>query len=93
MQGADEQSYEEVISRLRAYTSNVFEAVNNMNTAGRDCVDNTDNDPAAERSYGNLQGALGQINESVQSINQIIAALNEELEQIREAAARANSAG
>ncbi|MCR4792861.1 MAG: hypothetical protein K5871_08925 [Lachnospiraceae bacterium] len=90
MQGADEQSYEEVIEQLRAYTNKVFEAVNGMYTAGQDCVDNTDNDPAAERSNGNLRTALGKINDSLQSINEVIAALNREMEQIREKAARAN---
>ena len=92
MKGSDEQSYEEVIQKLRAYTSKVFEAQSAMYKAGQDCVDNTDEDPAAVRSNGNLQKAIGNISNSVMTINQIIAALNQELEQIRAAAAKANSA-
>lgn len=85
---ADEQSYEEVISKLRAYTSKVFESCNDMYCAGRDCVDNTEGDPAAVRSNDNLGQALNQINEAVQTIDTIIAALQEELDRIREAAAK-----
>ena len=86
---ADEQSYEEVISKLRAYTNKVFESCNDMYCAGKDCVDNTENDPAAVKSNDNLCKALGQINDAVQTIDTIIAALEEELERIREAAAAA----
>ncbi len=91
MQVADEQSYQEVINALRSYTNSVSEASGKMYRAGSDCVDNTQNDPAAVTSNERLQGALSKINGAVQDIGGIIADLQEELEEIREAAAAAAS--
>ncbi len=47
---ADEQSYEEMISALQTYVSQVEEECGVMESAGNDCVDNTDGDPAASTS-------------------------------------------
>ena len=91
MQVADESAYEEVIQRLRAYTSKVFESMQQMRTAGVNCVDTTDQDPAAVRSNDNLQKALNEMNESLNKIYELISKLQAELERIREAAAKANS--
>ena len=90
MQVADEQAYEEVINQLRAYTNKVFQASNDMYCAGRDCVDNTEGDPAAVKSNANLGSALGQIKESVQVIDTIIAAMQREMEEIRASASAAD---
>ncbi len=90
MQVADEKSYEEVIGKLTAYTNKVFEACNTMYNAGKDCVDNTLQDPAAVTSNERLGSALNQVRDSVQTINAIIVALRRELEEIREAAAAAS---
>lgn len=87
---ADEQSYEEMISTLQTFVSEAEEQCNAMESAGTDCVDNTDGDPAAEKANGKLQKCVGDIRGTFESINGIITALQEELEDIREAAARAN---
>ena len=47
---ADEQSYEEMISALQTFVSEAEEQCGVMESAGSDCVDNTDGDPAAEKS-------------------------------------------
>lgn len=87
---ADEQSYEEMISVLQNYVSQVEEECGVMESAGTDCVDNTDNDPAAVTSNSKLQQCIGKIRGAAKSIQQIIAALQQELEDIRETAAKAN---
>ena len=84
---ADEQSYEEMISALQTYVSQVEEECGVMES-----VDNTDGDPAASTSNEKLQQCVGKIRSATESIQGIIAALQQELEDIREAAAKANQA-
>ncbi|MCR4588333.1 MAG: hypothetical protein K5682_08005 [Lachnospiraceae bacterium] len=91
MVGADEQSYEEVINKLKAFKSKASGLVTEMRTAGKDCVDNTDNDPAAVKSNDSLNTALSQITTSLEGIDQIVAALEQELQDIIEAANKANA--
>lgn len=88
---ADEQSYEEMISTLQTFVSQVSEQCEVMSSAGTDCVDNTDGDPAAEKSNAKLQECIKNIQSATESVQGIISALQEELEDIREAAQRADS--
>ncbi len=89
---ADEQSYEEMIGSLQAFMSAVSEACGDMEAAGNDCVDNTDNDPAAEKSNARLQQCTARIRGTLETAQQVIGDLQQELEDIRQAAARAASA-
>ena len=88
---ADEQSYEEMIQALQKFSSEAEEQCGVMAGAGQDCVDNTDGDPAATRSNGRLQKCIGDIRGALEDIQGIIAALQQELEDIREAAAKASA--
>lgn len=88
---ADEQSYEEMISELQNFISEGDEECTILDNAGRDCIDNTDGDPAAEKCSFKLQECTGNIRNAFQSIQGIIQALQQELEHIREAAHRADS--
>lgn len=87
---ADEQSYEEMISALQTFVSQTEEQCSVMESAGKDCVDNTDGDPAATKADSKLQKCVGDIRATCETINGIISALQEELEEIRAAAAKAN---
>lgn len=87
---ADEQSYEEMISALQTYVSQVEDECGVMESAGNDCVDNTDGDPAASKSNGKLQQCVGKIRAATGSIQGIIAALQQELEDIKIAASKAD---
>lgn len=80
---ADEQSYEEMISALQTYVSQVGEVCGVMESAGTDCVDNTDGDPAAAKSNEKLQKCVGKIRAATESIQGIIAALQQEIDEIR----------
>lgn len=88
---ADEQSYEEMISALQNFLSQAEEQCSVMESAGNDCIDNTDGDPAAERSCAALQKCVSDIRTTFEAIQGIISALQEELENIREAAAKVDS--
>lgn len=90
---ADEQAYEEMISALQTFVSQAEEQCGVMESAGNDCVDNTDGDPAAEASNSKLQACVGNIRATFETIQGIISALQEELEEIRAAAAKAQAAG
>ncbi len=89
---ADEQSYEEMIQALQKFSADAEEQCSVMESAGQDCVDNTDGDPAAERSNGKLQKCVGDIRSALEDIQGIAAALQQELEDIRAAAAKAAAA-
>lgn len=86
MQIADEQSYEDVINSLRDYIGKVEESVSDMQSAGQDCVDNTQGDKAAAKSNGDLGEALKKISKAVEDIQGIIQDMQEELDEMREAA-------
>ena len=88
---ADEQSYEEMIQALQKFSSEAAEQCSVMASAGQDCVDNTDGDPAAVRSNEKLQKCVSGIRGALDDIQGIIAALQQELEDIREAAAKASA--
>ncbi len=91
MDMADEQSYEEMINALQTYMKNAQEECTAMQCAAQDCVDNTQNDPAAAKSSERLSKCLTDIGSALEDIQQVIAAMQEELEDIRNAAARANA--
>ena len=87
---ADEQSYEEMISKLQQFITDAGEQCTVMESAGNDCVDNTDGDPAAAKANAKLQKCVGDIRATFETIQGVISALQQELEDIREAAAKAN---
>lgn len=88
---ADEQAYEEMINALRNTQRQLEEHCRVMAQAGTDCVDNTDNDPAAERANARLGECVSKIKQELETLGSIATALSEELEDIRQAAARANN--
>lgn len=86
---ADEQSYEEMIQALQKFNADAQEQCSVMESAGSDCVDNTDGDPAAEKSNAKLQKCVKDIRGALEAVQGIAAALQQELEDIRAAAAKA----
>jgi len=81
----DPESYEAMISVLQNFVSQVSEQCEVMQTAGSTCVDNTEGDSAAEKSNAKLQECVSNIKEATESVQGIIAALQEELEEAIEA--------
>ncbi len=89
---ADEQSYEEMVEALQEFSASVEERCSDMEAAGTDCVDNTDNDPAAVTLDGKLKERVGNIREALEKVQTVINGLQEEIDRIRKAAAEANNA-
>lgn len=90
MAWAEEQSYEEMISALQNFNAKMEEQCTVMEGAGKDCVDNTDSDPAAEKSNAKLVSCISKIRETSETVNSVISALQDELEAIREAVRKAD---
>lgn len=93
MQVADEESYEEMIRALQNFLSQVSTQCQVMSDAGTDCVDNTENDPAATKAAAKLQSCIGKIRGTFGDIQGIVAGLQKQLNDIREAAQAANNIG
>lgn len=87
---ADPSSYQEVMNQLSAYTNKVFESCADMRSAASTCVSNMGDDPAAAKSVEALEKCLNQIQSGVSQINQVIAAMQKELEDIERAAKKAD---
>lgn len=88
---ADEKCYEEMIAALHTFSSKVAEECEKMEQAGNDCVDNTENDPAAEKSNAKLQMCVTRFRGTISAAQQVAVALQAQLERIREAARAAES--
>lgn len=88
--GADPASYEEAISQLQSVAAELQEDVAVLERAGQDCVDNCEGDPAAERSAAKVNNCAQQISAAIEQVQSVIQAMQQELEEIQEAAARAN---
>ncbi len=91
MDMANEESYEEMINALQSFMSSAQEECSVMESAAADCVDNTGGDPAAEKASERLKKCVSDIRSALESIQEVISAMQDELERIREAAAKADS--
>lgn len=86
---ADEQSYEEMIAALNRYISEVEAQCDIMCKAGEDCVDNTEDDPAAIASKEKIEGHVKKIKAELETVGKVIRALQDEIERIRAEAKKA----
>lgn len=91
MQKADPESYQAVINALSNYEKQVKQSCIVMKRAGDDCVANTDGDVAALRSNEKLGLCIQKIDQSLETVNELIRALQEELERIIETARKAEN--
>lgn len=87
---ADEQSYEEAINQLNRLIKDVNDVCDDMTRAGSDCVDNMDDDPAALASCRRLAECIKSIEMNLELIEQVRAAMQEQIERIRESARKAS---
>ena len=90
MSVADEQSYEEVISRLNQFIKDVGAVCDDMTRAGSDCYDNKDQDPAAYASCVRLADCIKSINMNVELVEQVCDAMRAQIDRIREKARKAS---
>ena len=83
---ADTNSYEQMIQALQQFLSGLQEQCSGMSAAATDCVDNMEGDPAAATSAGKVNECVSKISSNFESIQSIISGLQQELEDIIEAA-------
>lgn len=86
---ASEESYREVISEISSFIGKLDQSIGTLSSAADECVENTDEDPAAVSSNERLKKAIGKIEDQKPILQQVIQAMNEQIERIREAARRA----
>lgn len=82
---ASVESYEEMISALTNFQAQVDGKCSEMEMCANDCVTNTRNDPAAIKACDELKGNIAKIRGTFDTIQNIIKALKEELEEIQKA--------
>lgn len=92
MQIADPESYQAMINALNNYKRQVQQSCRVMKQAGDDCVANTDGDVAAQKSNDKLGQCVTKIDASLETVDKLISAMQQELEKIFEAARRAENA-
>jgi hypothetical protein len=85
MSMAEEQSYEEMIQILNNFVKNTQENCNVMIQAAQDCVDNTEEDDSVVALNLTMKAKVNIIENNFETINEIIAALEQEIEKIRKA--------
>ena len=90
MEFVDTDSYNEMISALEKFKADVSEQCATMTSAGHDCIDNTDNDPAAVNANSKISECVQKIQSSVEMIDEIITILNQQLEDVENNYNRAN---
>ena len=86
----DTESYNEMISALEKFKADVSEQCATMTSAGQDCIDNTDNDPAAVNANSKISECVQKIQSSMETIDEIITALKDELDAVINNYNRAN---
>lgn len=87
-QNIDEAKYESMISALSTFITQVSEACDDMEDAGKQCVENMDGDEASTRSNDKLAGCIAKYRETLEEAQGLINKMQQELENAREAAAK-----
>lgn len=85
----NEESYYELIGALQKFKKEAEEQCMVMQAAGMDCVENMYEDPSAVSANNKLQQCIGSIHSALEAIQGIISNMQEELEEVKAAAAKA----
>jgi DNA repair ATPase RecN len=87
---AEVQKYEDMIEAVGKFIGEVSEACNEMEAAGKDCVEQCDNDVPSTKSNEKLTDCIKKFHESVETARNVKAGLQHELERLREILRRAD---
>ena len=88
---ADIPNYENMISALSTFSQQIFEASGQMSSAGKAVVSGTNNDEAAVKASAKIDSLQRPVGEICAEARRIAQALIEEMEEIKRAAAIADS--
>ncbi len=83
MANASPESYQAMINALNTFNNQVSEQCSIMSAAGKDCVDNTSGDPAAEKANSALGRSIAKIQGVLEITEKISRALQDELDDIQ----------
>ena len=90
-QQINEQVYEEVISALQTFCKNVGEACDEMQDAAKECVENCENDAASLKSQTRVNEHITSFKDAIERADNLISAMQQELEDARAAAEKADN--
>ena len=88
--GASPEAYEAVIAAVSKCISDIGQACQDMGQAATDCVDNCEGDPLAAKAQSKLSEKLQVVQQNLETMGEVVAALQAELERMLEEA-QANS--
>lgn len=87
----DYDNYENMINALKIFSSTVSDACEEMADAGNQCVENMDADEASEKSNARLQECISSYKGILETAQNLINAMQEELERAKQAVSKINS--
>lgn len=82
MATVDTEAYQEMISALQSFMTEVSDACDTMDAAGTDCVDNMEGDPSAVKANEKLQECLGRFRGTFDAVQDVINGLQTELDHV-----------
>ena len=83
--------FEEMIESVAKFIVEVSEACNQLTVAGKECVENCDNDVPSTKSNEKLTGCVKKFNEALETAQRVKDGLQYELERLREIIRRSES--
>ena len=90
-QQINEEVYEEMISALNTFCTNVSDSCSEMSNAATECMDNCEHDEASVKSYSRVNECVQAFEKAVELAEKLAAAMNNELEAAREQARKADN--
>ncbi len=90
-QQINEAVYEEMISALNTFCTNVSESASEMSNAAAECMDNCEHDEASTKSYARVNECVQAFEQAVEVAEKLALAMERELEAAREQARKADN--
>ena len=84
----DYENYNDMISALTTFITQVSEACDEMESAGNECVENMDGDQASTKANAKLGSCIVKYRETLEAAQNLINAMQEEMEAAQNAAAK-----
>lgn len=89
-QQINEEVYEEMISALNTFCTNVSDSCREMENAAMECMDNCEHDQASTNSYTRVTECVQAFEKAVELAEKLAQAMENELEAAREQARKAD---
>jgi len=87
----DTEAYEAVITSIQSFIDKATEDVEKMTKAAEDCVDNTEDDEAAQKAAGKINKCTAEIHAQLEVLQGVQSAMQKEVEKAIAAARKVDS--